>query len=161
MNCTEIVNDKNITEFVFVCLSAFLGFLSAIGVERLQKKKEEKNNKRILLQSICKEMANIKTDAIQLDKDLYYLSPLEKPFWESAVYSGDISLIANMEIYPKMLNIYAMVDAINRWENMKTQIFYTKGSFSQTEITNSITKHISDLCEAITDMETILNKYNK
>jgi len=161
MNCTEIVTAENITEFIFVCLSAFLGFLSAIGVEKLHKKQEEKNNKRILLQSICKEMTNIKTDAQQLNKDLYYLSPLEKPFWEGAVYSGTISLVVNTEIYPKILNIYAMVDAINRWENMKTQIYYINGSSNQIEITNSITKHISDLCKAIADITTILNKYNK
>jgi hypothetical protein len=154
-------NIQNITELVFICLSAFLGFLSAILVEWLYKRYEGKNSKKILLQGIYNELLNIEQDTKSLKDEFYYLSPLEKPFWESAISSGNISLIAESEIYPQILNIYTMVDAINRWENLKTQIHHSNGSFNKNEISNSITRHISDLSEEIKKMLTTLKKYNK
>ena len=153
---------ENIVALAIAIIGAFLGFFLAISFERLRKKYQEKNNKRILIQGICIEIRSIKNDVKQIDENFYYLSPLEKPFWESAVHSGTISLIANnTEIYPKILSIYAMVDTINRWQNMKTQIYYANGSSGQKKITNSITKHMFDLSEAITEMELVLNNYTK
>lgn len=151
----KILTPSNITELFFVCLSAFLGFLFAIIVELWHKKHEEKSSRRALLKAIENEILSIKKDAEGLKGDLYYITPLEKPFWESAVHSGTISLISDSEIYLQLLNIYAMVDAINRWENMKTQIYYDKGSFNHDEINNIITEYISVLCKEI---ETTLNK---
>lgn len=156
----EILKHPKLVQLIFVCISAFLGFLSAIVVEWLYKKYIDNTNKKVLLKGIYTEISNIKRDIQQLNKESYYLSPLEKPFWESSIYSGSISLIEKSNLYSQILNIYSMVDAVNRWENLKTQTYYLSGT-NPAALSNGILKHIEDLKKEIDKILITLNKYSK
>lgn len=106
-----------------IFLSAFSGFLSALFVQYLFQKIVDYRNKKIIIQGIKKELKAALLDIDRLKED-YYIHPIERSFWDGIVHSGGISLINKDPFYQQILNIYSMIDATNRWENLNSKMYF-------------------------------------
>lgn len=145
-------------EIFFTC---FLGFLSALLVQYIYKYTETNTNKKILLKGIYQELFVAAEDIKNLNSDSFYISPIEKSFWDSAINSGNVALINKTVYYKSLLNVYAMIDAVNKWEELNSYVFFlsNKNLEKKNILSNAILKQRKELELEIAQVLSLIKKF--
>lgn len=107
-----------------VAVSACLGFLSALLVEYLINRHEEKGLYKSILEGIKTELDTIKERLLTLELDVFYINPLDMSYWESIIHSDSMNSILKHPLYKEIVNIYQCINNVNQWENIRSNAFF-------------------------------------
>lgn len=144
-----------------IFLTCFLGFLSALLVQYVYKYSETNKNRKILLKGIYQELFVAAEDIKNLNNDSFYISPIEKSFWDSAINSGNVALINKSVYYKSLLNVYAMIDAVNKWEELNSYVFFlsNKNLEKKNILSNAILKQRKELELELAQVLSLIKKF--
>lgn len=139
-------------EFWLSILSAFLGFISALEVEQLTKKLEDKNNRSSMLSNLHVELESIRTVAKTLSADSLFTKPYATPIWLGITSSNQLAILNKSPIYSKLIETYSQIDLSNSWE---TQNCITSLNDPDSAASESLARFVenqrNELVQRITD----------
>lgn len=137
-------------------ISAFLGFLSALFVELIVKLLAEASKAKDTLNGIKNELERVGNILDGLNNELYYITPLNIPFWNSIIFTDNVNCLLNKKYYSDIIMIYQYINNMNDWENLRTETFFIK-SVSNKILNMAVLQKRDELSG---ELKALFNKYN-
>lgn len=145
-------------------LSAFLGFGSALLVQRIL----EKNNQKKSIKNIALELKDIR-DQLNIYKDDRSLPPkfaysINLPVWESIKYNGYLLEFRTKKFYLHLISIYSQLEKLELLENNLSKDYKTLSSQEQMAEINKVIKMRNNIFSILVEEPSItalIDKFGK
>ena len=162
---------------IITIIGAFLGFITALWLDKLNENKKNIETKKNYIQSLLRDINKIKDNLnLVIEKDtkgeikhsadgtiifqslqgkyLYF----ELPIWEAMVSAGEVNLFNDEFFFDDLCKLSAMIKTLNNIENNVMIAKLVNAKINIDEIREQKLKEIYDICNNI---DTILtNKIN-
>lgn len=103
----------------------FLGFLLAIWSGRISDGIKVKHDKDELRRMIKEELKKIYEDLNEINEEMLDVQPLRIPLWESAINTGQLSLL-DFLTREKLFRVYNAIKEFNSWSLIHTGYYFEK-----------------------------------
>lgn len=101
-------------DFSLQFIAAFLGFLFAILLDRMNSRREERNKQKMILLGIQNELRDISTDAAEyLSRGVVLRHRIATPTWDSLQYAGGVLSLMDKPFYDSLVGTYSMIKIFN------------------------------------------------
>lgn len=99
--------------FLELVLSTFLGFGSALLVEAIVDKHEEKILRKQLLKDLKAELLSLKENIELLESDKVYIQPYTISIWKGVRECGSILCIDEIPCFFQLLEVFSSIEEAN------------------------------------------------
>ena len=99
--------------FIELMLSTFLGFGSALLVEKIINNCNEKAIRKQLINDLKVELESLKSSIELLESDKVYIQPYAIPIWKGARECGSILCMDKETYFLKILEIFSVIEVAN------------------------------------------------
>lgn len=117
----------NYIQVIISVISGFMGFGSALLVERISANTTSKKYKKELLKRLKNELVGVKCTLEELHPQQNYIDPFSIPIWKGAKASGGLLDLNSDPAFEEMVQIFSEIEDANMVEKECFKLMFSNG----------------------------------